>query len=507
MLWDTSAYLARFDIILLVETRCANWDSALLPAHSITFTAAASDGAAGEGIAVAVRKHSAFNVLDWGSDTDTGLWVKLQFSGSSTPLLVASCYVPPAGSRQLHALDLSSRFTSLGTQVLAACAEGSVVCAGDFNARVGTLSDGGASPRGCADACVNGHGLRLLDLCKATDMLLCTGRTPGDFHATPNFKARRHTQATRPDHVLVSADLLPHISALHVNTARQDSDHYPMELILRVDLTLGAPSVCSGQPLSCVRWRRNNRTAYVTALGGVAAPAFAACHLSALAGDPDAAFQHLDAGVREAAATSGMPTSCASAQQPRTPRVHAPFFDGACRLLKKQVRACARRGGDPSALRALERKYHSTVRAKRRAHQLTRLRALLEELRTDPRAFWRRINARRSALPVQLHTVQAWDAYLHGIANLGPPISLPTAFPDALAASFPLQPPSPTPAVAALAAPISVPEVVAGVGGCTMAVPAVCKACQLNFFVMPRSRLHPTSHPLPTSWPLPWRMC
>ncbi|EIE21498.1 hypothetical protein COCSUDRAFT_56712 [Coccomyxa subellipsoidea C-169] len=44
----------------------------------------------------------------------------------------------------------------------------------------------------------------------------------------------------------------------------------------------------------------------------------------------------------------------------RSARVDAPFFDAECRQLKRDLRARARRGGDPTELRALERLYHNT---------------------------------------------------------------------------------------------------------------------------------------------------
>ena len=86
----------------------------------------------------------------------------------------------------------------------------------DFNARVGTLADSDAHmpDRGCTDMEVNGQGCVLLELCKETGMLLCTGRVVGDLAAVPTFKARQNTQPTRPDHALVSADILARVRML-----------------------------------------------------------------------------------------------------------------------------------------------------------------------------------------------------------------------------------------------------------------------------------------------------
>lgn len=452
-LWDTAQYLDQFDVVLLSEARCSTWDDTLLPNHAVTFTAASEEGRAGEGIVIAVRKHRDYHAQDWASDTDSALWVKVQFEGSCTPLLIGSSYIPPAGSRQLQSLDLTSRFTALGAQVLAARAQGTVILAGDFNARVSALPDCSSSDaRGCTDEGVNAHGLRLLELCKDTDMLLCTGRVPGDLAAVPTFKARANSQATRPDHVLVSVDTLPMVVNAVVNTGRQDSDHNPIEMTVTVNVAQSDPTVCTGQCLPRVKWQPTSRTAYTHALSTVAADSIEASRVHAAAGEVDAAFQSFDEGVRAAAAASGMP---ARHGRPPCARVDAPFFDAECRQLKRAVRARARLGGDPAEVRAMERLYHNTVRTKRRAHRLAQLRRLLDTLHTDPRAFWKQLKVQHSAVPEQLKPVQMWDGYIQRVANLQLP-----AIAELPPLSFPVQPPAA--GAAALNAQISLEEVLAG---------------------------------------------
>ena len=422
----------------------------------MTFTAASEEGKAGEGIVVAVRKHRDYHAQNWVSDTDSALWVKVQFEGDSTPLLIGSSYVPPAGSRQLQTVDLTSRFTGLCAEVVAARAQGNVILAGDFNARVSNLPDADESnTRGCTDEGVNAHGLRLLDLCKDTDMLICSGRVLGDLEAVPTFKARTHTQATRPDHVLVSVDALPLISHLVVNTGRKDSDHHPIEMTLQVNVAASVPLPCIGAPLSRVKWQPSARNVYAAALRNVASASLDACKGHAVAGELDAAFQTLEAGIRGAAAANGMPARTGRHQ--RKARADAPFFDSECRQLKRDVRARARCGGDPAEVRALERAYHNTVRHKRRAHRLAQLRRLLDDLHSDPRAFWKRLKSQQSDIPEQLKPVQLWAGYLERVANLQLPLiaELPHL-------SFPVQPSAPVAHVDALNAPISLGEVLAG---------------------------------------------
>jgi hypothetical protein len=170
--------LQQFDIFLLTEARCSVWDDSLLPDHSIALVPADEAGKAGEGIVVAVRRNPGYHVQDWASN-DTALWVRIVFAGGLKPLLIASCYVPPAGSPQLQTTDIPTRFAALHAQVVAACADGDVLVAGDFNARIADLPDcnnDAAELRGASDMTVNMHGRQLLELCHSSDVLLCTGQ-------------------------------------------------------------------------------------------------------------------------------------------------------------------------------------------------------------------------------------------------------------------------------------------------------------------------------------------
>ena len=124
-----------FDVLLLTETRADYIPDALLPGHSIAFSPASRAGRAGEGMAIAVKKSPAYHVQDWSSD-ETSLWVKLLFPSGASPVIIGTCYIPPAGSRNLHEDDCESRFTKLAAHLAAAQAEGHVLLGGDFNARV-----------------------------------------------------------------------------------------------------------------------------------------------------------------------------------------------------------------------------------------------------------------------------------------------------------------------------------------------------------------------------------
>lgn len=118
------------------------------------------------------------------------------------------------------------------------------------------------------------------------------------------------------------------------------------------------------------------------------------------------------------------------------------------------MRACLRRGGSREEAGALERRYHSLVRSKRRAHRQRELQALLVDQRGDPRRFWKRLRGVRRDLPLQLLPVQCWDSYLRRVGNLG--------LPDGCALPAEAFPQQDVVAAAALNAPITLEEVLGG---------------------------------------------
>lgn len=96
-----------FDVMLLTETRADYVPDDLFLEPSIAFCPASRASRAGEGMAIAVRRSPAYHVQDWSSD-ETRLWVKLLFPSGARSIIIGTCYVPPAGSRNLHEDDCES---------------------------------------------------------------------------------------------------------------------------------------------------------------------------------------------------------------------------------------------------------------------------------------------------------------------------------------------------------------------------------------------------------------
>jgi hypothetical protein len=91
----------------------------------------------------------------------------------------------------------------------------------------------------------------------------------------------------------------------------------------------------------------------------------------------------------------------------------APLYDADCQAAKARLRAFLRsQPARDAASSAAENQYHSLVRRKKRAWQRQELQQLLQQLHSEPRAFWKRVNSQPGSMPQHLQDPAAWDAYL-----------------------------------------------------------------------------------------------
>ena len=325
--------------------------------------------------------------------------------------------------------------------------------AGDFNARFGhPVTTPAHSQMPASTIAATAHKQQLLQLCRETTLQLCTGRVPGDADALPTFRGRGPFPGTRLDHILVSPSLLSRLSRSSVEISRQESDHYPLRAHLQIpQLHRIQPAAHPrrGARLPRVQWQPSRHAAYAAAVQADTHQEFQSCATAITAGDLSGAFQHLHRGLQSAADESGLPKR---ASRPRpTAQHHQSFYDEECKALKRQVRHLFRTQPGSEAAKTAEKQYHSVVRSKKRAHQIRQLQHLLQEQYTNPKAFWKQLKSRHSALPAPLQEPPAWDPYLRRIANmpLPPNCSLPNS-------AFPQQPVS---TAACLLDPISEAEV------------------------------------------------
>ena len=428
LLYDTVEYLQKFDIVMLVETHQEFAPANLLYDYTHYGITAPEAGLRGYGISVFVRNSVSSGVSLWVADSNLdAVWLRFPgvTFGISSPVFLAACYVPPQGSVRLQFRDIAQRFDSLAGQVDRAMALGEVMLCGDFNA---SFQGDPSSPVGLRSS--GAHGLQLLQICEAHDMLVFVTSPSGAF-LEPTFQARAHTGATRPDHMMVSRALGATVHYQGVDVDRADSDHYPLVAQLDVSLpTVIADDVDSHvSALSRLVWDPEHRDDYTQNLANSAGePAFAYVLDSLQNDDVELAGQTLMAALRGIALDSGMRERCPRVSQRTGARVQPfgkPWFDEECRESKRVVRQALANQAPREEMRPLRRAFNTLIRRKRRGYQRQRLTELLGELRERPKRYWDAFLPKAQRLPPELRQPARWTAAMR--LALNPPCPEPTA--------------------------------------------------------------------------------
>ncbi len=257
--------------------------------------------------------------------------------------------------------------------------------AGDFNARVGSLSDPWVADVGDGiplqlqntDNTINTHGRKLVRLCADSAMILCTGRTLADTHVQPTFKtpdqplcrAATNTVASRLDLVLVDPDLFSSIQYRGVGLSKPDSDHMPLEM--RILLSAAAPP---SPPLPPVRqhtptwiWSGAKREQYALALqAGPCQASLQQCSAAAVAGDLRQADGHFNTALKTAAQMAGLRQTRPQSSQP--PHLsHFPWFGSRCAVLRTRLRRAKLLSPRSLEVRLLQRRYRGQLRRSRQS--------------------------------------------------------------------------------------------------------------------------------------------
>jgi exonuclease III len=104
------------------------------------------------------------------------------------------------------------------------------------------------------DPTVHPHGRQLLRAVQKLGVYICTGRAMGDIPAGVSYHGTRRSAATRLQHIIVSANLIPHLKDSCIDRDRSDSDHFPLCASLSIPIH-PTPYACpssgqGGHPLS-----------------------------------------------------------------------------------------------------------------------------------------------------------------------------------------------------------------------------------------------------------------
>ena len=235
---------------------------------------------------------------------------------------MASVYIPPGGSQQLHDSPVAARFQLLSDTASDALQHGYVILGGDFNAKVANrndisgsdmdfLEDSGISfHRGMSSPRENLHGrmlYMLINFCMRTSLLLGTGRLLGEMTASPTYF--RGSSGSRLDHFSMDRCTLARATdcTIQQDPIGYDSDHKPLVL----GLSFSAPTVTADVPdgppgllLPKLHWDGSKKDDYVSHLRD-SGTALAECERLVSTGDISAAFAKLGEVLIDAAKAAG----------------------------------------------------------------------------------------------------------------------------------------------------------------------------------------------------------
>ena len=191
------------------------------------------------GIAIYVKNElAARGARKWRScKTGEYGWLKIDNALGDKPLMLAACYFPPkqGANTKAQPRQLQRAWNALEMDMAEAQSIGHVVLAGDLNARTAQLSDTAddtitdsveeelgldaitltasqlsIDSRNNTDPAVpNAAGKRFIQLCQATELVICNGRAAGDeVGATTSIGTRRNGKSV-VDYFAVHMELFP----------------------------------------------------------------------------------------------------------------------------------------------------------------------------------------------------------------------------------------------------------------------------------------------------------
>ena len=291
------------------------------------------------------------------------------------------------------------------TDIVAAQAlSGSVLLAGDFNARTGTLQDFVARdehadvpgiaipgvndlpsqilPRRSTDREVhNQFGKRLLTLCQDASLLILNGRVEGD--ALGQCTCHTHMGSSLVDYFVCTPSMLALQPHLEVDQLPPDSDHCPLFLTLPTSPTTAHSSnapLNSLRKLPRLRYRSNRVDAFRASLADSLSSKFDSL--------PSQSCQAV-ALTECIASTAAQVHGFCTAKRPM--HRHQPWYDEEVKSIRQQLRVLPRSCNEYVEL---QQQYRRTKQRKRRQYTLQCQQKMCWEACHNAAAFWRKYKKR-----------------------------------------------------------------------------------------------------------------
>lgn len=401
------------------------------------------------GVAVFVKNRLAPFTTVCAEHDDLGIvWVQVSPAPDFRPVFVAFCYIPGHNSSAHNAKEkkkqtsIDHHFATFASDIVRFSALGEVVLMGDFNARVGRESEASTEewaditampgiavpppvlafsrllerlgPRAsCDKGTANSMGKKVLQMCGEHQLLILNGRVLGDEHGALTYFSRTGKGNTMIDLVITSPALVvgaegDYRAGCHMHVTAQEKcpprpiggafDHMPVSFtfnLLAADEKLPIPPGHTGaEPTNALKWEAKLQPLWVEAL--MSDTSVRACFDAILTSDEQSDGTHLFGLFHEAMTTAitALDSKCGGRllhpkHSSRQRRVHKPWYDDECRLMRRQLREAETFYGDDSAEALINRKvYLNCVRNAKRNFEYTRILQMKQQIQGDPRSFW-----------------------------------------------------------------------------------------------------------------------
>lgn len=393
-----------------------------------------------------VRRHPHLGIM----------WLNIKIPNRGLPIFMAACYLPPSESSYYKesGFSLQNHFDTLRLDSAEFQLKGKIIICGDMNARVGEKPDipdniawvdmgrsGIAVPdvtgnnissipvRHTTDKKHNKSGIYLLDVCKATGLIICNGRLPGDNTGEEGgactFYARGKNAQSLIDFFIISPELVMKVNGrtkkgcmLHVSRSQeliQETDHACVSLTLRIECQQS--QTCTPENERTVerfKFRKDVMEVFVAAVssGGIAErlklvgmngmSAAQSVHLFDLAMSEALRYTHDRCG-----GIVMKPPQHGGKEKGRRSKV---WYSQECSMLRAKWRANQRLYGiDSRQAHEARHIYRKTTRTTRQQHEQRCMADLVTQWKHDPRTFWRSFKEETNTCV--LNDMNCWATY------------------------------------------------------------------------------------------------
>jgi len=232
------------------------------------------------GVAVYIKNELVNGVKVAKSLHDSIIWLKLEkeFFDNEDDIYIGGAYVWVENSPAYNVINCDF-FQLLQEDIYYFTDLGKVIICGDLNARVGKnrhdfvpndrqidYLDGDIyipddpPPRASMDTGTNAHGLRLLDLCKATSMRIANGRLDGDLSGS--FTYMNTNGASVIDYLLIPEHDFNIIKDFKVKSFNEWSDHAPLFFKISCHKEENMSDVEDSGTRNCYEWNDTLKEAF-----------------------------------------------------------------------------------------------------------------------------------------------------------------------------------------------------------------------------------------------------